>query len=127
MTGAFSARNRVAIVGYAQSPITKSFGRPLGSVTVDVARAAIADAGLAVEQIDGFCASALVPTAGDHAMVDGLTMVTPNWLAAQLGVNPRYATGFQGYGQLPGSVSLAVNALVSGAADHWESGWSSAR
>jgi acetyl-CoA acetyltransferase len=33
-------------------------------------------------------------------------------------VNPRYACGFQGYGQLPGSVALAVNALASGAADH---------
>jgi acetyl-CoA acetyltransferase len=112
------ARNQVAIVGYAQSPIVKSFGRPLGAVTVDVAKEAIADAGLRVDQVDGFCASALVPTAGDHAMVDGVTMVTPNWLAAQLGVNPRYATGFQGFGQLPGSVALAVNALTSGAADH---------
>jgi hypothetical protein len=112
------ARNRVAIVGCAQSPIVKSFGRPVGAVTVDVAREAIADAGLRVDQVDGFVASALVPTAGDHAMVDGVTMVTPNWLAAQLGVNPSYATGFQGYGQLPGSVSLAVNALATGAADH---------
>jgi acetyl-CoA acetyltransferase len=112
------ARSQVAIVGYAQSPIVKSFGRPLGAITVDTARAAIADAGLAVEQVDGYCASALVPSAGDHAMVDGVTMVTPNWLAAQLGVNPSYATGFQGYGQLPGSVSLAVNALTTGAADH---------
>jgi acetyl-CoA acetyltransferase len=112
------ARNRVAVVGFAQSPIVKSFGRPLGAVTVEVARAAIADAGLRIEEVDGFTASALVPTAGDHAMVDGVTMVTPNWLAAQLGINPRYATGFQGYGQLPGSVALAVNALVTGAADH---------
>ena len=112
------ARNQVAIVGYAQSPIVKGFGRPLGAVTVDVARQAIADAGLRVDQIDGFTASALLPTAGDHAAVDGVTMVTPNWLAGQLGVNPRYATGFQGFGQLPGSVALAVNALASGAADH---------
>jgi acetyl-CoA acetyltransferase len=111
-------RNRVAIAGYAQSPIVKSFGRPLGAVTVDVARAAIADAGLRVDQVDGFCASALLPTAGDHSPVDGVSVVTPNWLAARLGCNPRYASGFQGYGQLPGSIALAVNALVTGAADH---------
>jgi len=110
-------RSRVAIAGYAHSPVTKSFGRALGVVTVEVARHAIADAGLRPTDIDGFCASSLLPSAGDHASVDGLTTVTPNWLAAQLGVNPRYATGFQGYGQLPGSVALAVNALVSGAAD----------
>jgi acetyl-CoA acetyltransferase len=112
------ARNAVAIAGYAQSPIVRSFGRPLGAVTVDVAREAIADSGLRVEQVDGFVASAMLPTAGDHAVVDGVTTVSPNWLALQLGVNPRYATGFQGYGQLPGSVALAVNALASGAADH---------
>ncbi len=62
--------------------------------------------------------SALLPTAGDHAVVDGVTTVSPNWLAAQLGINPRYASGFQGYGQLPGSVALGVNAIASGAADH---------
>jgi acetyl-CoA acetyltransferase len=118
MTGSFAARNQVAVVGYAQSNIVKSFGRPLGAVTVDVARQAIADAGLRVDEVDGFAASALLPSAGDHAAVDGMTMVTPNWLAAQLGVSPAFATGFQGYGQLPGSVALAVNALVSGAADH---------
>ena len=118
MTASFAARNRVAVVGYAQSSIVKSFGRPLGAVTVEVAREAIADAGLRVDQVDGFTASALLPSAGDHASVDGVTTVTPNWLAAQLGVNPRYASGFQGYGQLPGSVALAVNALASGAADH---------
>jgi acetyl-CoA acetyltransferase len=33
-------------------------------------------------------------------------------------VNPRYAAGFQGFGQLPGAVALAVNAVVSGAADY---------
>lgn len=118
MSSSFAARNHVAIVGFAQSPIVKSFGRPLGAVAVDVAREAIADAGLRVADVDGFTASSLLPTAGDHAVVDGVTTVSPTWLAAQLGVNPRYATGFQGYGQLPGSVALAVNALVSGAADH---------
>jgi acetyl-CoA acetyltransferase len=115
---AFVARNKVAIAGYAQSPIVRSCGRPLGAVTVDVAREAIEDAGLRVDEVDGFVASALLPSAGDHAVVDGVTTVSPNWLAAQLGVNPRYASGFQGYGQLPGSVALAVNAIASGAADH---------
>lgn len=118
MSGAFAARNAVAIVGHAQSPIVKSFGRPLGAVAVEVAREAVADAGLKVQDIDGFTASSLLPSAGDHAPVDGITTVSPNWLAAQLGVEPRYATGFQGYGQLPGSVALAVNALVSGSADY---------
>jgi acetyl-CoA acetyltransferase len=118
MTDSFAARSRVAIVGYAQSPIVKHASRPLGGVAVDVARAAIADAGLRVADVDGFTTSTLFPTAGDHAVIDGISTVSANWLAQQLGVQPRYATGFQGYGQLPGAVALAVNALVSGAADH---------
>jgi len=118
MSGAFTARNQVAIVGYAQSEIIKHFDRPLGAVTVDTARAAIADAGLRPEEIDGFVASSLLPSAGSHAARDGVSTVTPHWLAQHLGVNPRFATGFQGYGQLPGSVALAVNAVAGGAADH---------
>ena len=39
-------------------------------------------------------------------------------MAEHLGVNPRYASGFQGYGQIPGAVALAVNAVASGAADY---------
>jgi acetyl-CoA acetyltransferase len=39
-------------------------------------------------------------------------------MAEHLGANPRYAAGFQGFGQIPGSVAMAVNALTSGAADY---------
>ena len=112
------ARGEVAIVGYAQSPIVRHFPQPLGAVALETARQAIADAGLLPENIDGFTSSALLPTAGDHAVVDGVSTVSSHWLAQHLGVNPRYAVGFQGFGQLPGSVLLAVNAIASGAADY---------
>jgi acetyl-CoA acetyltransferase len=108
----------VAIVGYAHTDAVKHFDRPLGAVALDTARAAIADAGLRPEHVDGFTSSAMLPSAGDHAAVDGVTTVSSNWLAEHLGINPRYAAGFQGYGQLPGSVLLAINALSSGAADY---------
>ena len=39
-------------------------------------------------------------------------------MAEHLGVNPRWASGFQGFGQIPGTVELAVNAVASGAADY---------
>lgn len=111
-------RDEVAIVGYAQTPIVRHFDRPLGAVALDTARQAIADAGLEPRQIDGFASSALIPAGGDHVIQDGVGTVTSNWLAEHLGVNPRYAVGFQGFGQLPGSVMLAVNAISSGAADY---------
>ena len=71
-------------------------------IALDTARRAIADAGLDVAQIDGFTTGALFPTAGAHTIEDGVSIVTSNWLAEHLGVNPRCARGFQGYGQIPG-------------------------
>ena len=117
MSPRFTARNRVAIAGYAQSPIVRHADRSLGAIAVEAARAAIADAGLTVTDVDGFTTGALLPSAGGHASVDGVSVVTSNWLAEALGVNPRFAAGFQGYGQIPGSVALAVNAVATGAAD----------
>ena len=112
------ASNRVAIVGYAQSQLVRHADRPLGTLTVETARQAIDDAGLALADVDGFVTGSLFPTAGAHAVEDGVSLVSANWLARAVGVNPRYAAGFQGFGQLPGAVSLAVNAIASGAADY---------
>lgn len=117
MSGRFRARNEVAIVGFAQSPISRHADRSLGTLAIDTARRAIADAGMRIEDVDGFVGATLLPTAGDHAVVDGVSIVSPTWLAQHLGANPRYVAGFSGVGQIPGSVALAVNAVASGAAD----------
>jgi acetyl-CoA acetyltransferase len=114
----FAARNQVAIVGYAQSAVARHADCSLGALTLETARRAIADAGLAVDQVDGYVTGSLFPTAGAHALVDGVSLVSANWLAQHLGVNPRYAAGFQGMGQIPGAVAMAVNAVASGAADY---------
>jgi acetyl-CoA acetyltransferase len=114
----WDARNKVAVVGYAQSPIQKHAPVTLGVLAAHTARAAIADAGLTPAQVDGFVTSSLFPTAGSHAVEDGVSTVSAEWLASHMGVQPRFAMGFQGMGQLPGSVSLAVNALAAGAADY---------
>lgn len=118
MTGRMASSNAVAVVGYAQSPVCRHASSTLGALTVETARAAVADAGLTVPDVDGFVTASLFPTAGAHAAVDGISLVSSNWLAAHLGVNPRYAAGFSGFGQLPGSVAMAVNAVASGAADY---------
>jgi len=111
------ARNQVAIAGYAQSPIVRNADRTLGAIAVDTARAAIADAGLSVAEVDGFTTGSLLPSSGGQAIVDGVSIVSAAWMAEALGVNPRFCSGFVGYGQIPGSVSLAVNAIASGAAE----------
>ncbi|MFW0787059.1 thiolase family protein [Gordonia sp. CPCC 206044] len=118
MATGFAARNTVAVVGYAHSTISRGSGRNLGALTVDTARAAIADAGLRVEDVDGFVSSSLLPSAGGRPVIDGTNTVSSAWLAQRLRGSPRYVAGFDGVGQLTGSVAMAVNAISSGAADH---------
>jgi acetyl-CoA acetyltransferase len=118
MTAGFAARNKVAIVGYAHSPVCRHAGLPMGALAVDTARAAITDAGLRVEQIDGFVSSSLLPTAGGQVAEDGISVVSSAWLVQHLGATPRYVAGFEGIGQITGSVAMAVNAVASGAADY---------
>ena len=113
-----ASSNRVAVVGYAQSTLERHAGTTLGALTVGTARQAVADAGLTMGDVDGFVTASLFPSSGAYAVVDGVNLVSANWLAQHLGVNPRYAAGFQGFGQLPGAVAMAVNAVVSGAADY---------
>ena len=118
MSRRMASSNWVAIVGYSQSQVERHSDVTLGALTVETARQAIMDAGLELGDVDGFVTASLFPTAGAHSAVDGISLVSANWLAQHLGVNPRYAAGFQGFGQLPGAVAMAVNAVVSGAADY---------
>ena len=73
MSGRMEASNQVAIVGYAQSPVTRHADQTLGGLTVETARRAIADAGLTVAQVDGFVTASLFPSAGAHAGEDGVS------------------------------------------------------
>ncbi|MGW4477644.1 thiolase family protein [Rhodococcus triatomae] len=113
-----AGRTEVAVVGYAHSDIERTAGRDLGPLTVDVVRAAITDAGLRVNQIDGYVSSSMLPSSSGRTPRDGIDIVSSSWLAQRLGGSPRYVAGFDGIGQLTGSVALAVNAVVSGAADY---------
>jgi acetyl-CoA acetyltransferase len=108
---------RVAIAGYAQTPIVRHADAPLGASTASTARAAIADAGLRVADVDGFVTVPLMPAIGDHVPVDGIDFVTTGWLAHHLGVYPRFLADFSGGGQITGTVALAAHAIASGAAE----------
>ena len=114
---ASAGRSRVAIAGYAQSPIRRHGSVPLGALTMETCLRAIADAGLTPADIDGLTTGSLLPSSGGQAIVDGQSIVTSSYVAEHLGIHPRFAAGFQGYGQLSGSVMLAVDAIVSGSAE----------
>ena len=118
MSGRLRAGGNVAIVGFAHSKAVRHADTTLGALCVETAKAAIHDAGLQVSDVDGFVGSSLLPSGGAHVAEDGISVITPNWLAANLGVDPSYASGFQGFGQLPGSVTLGINALSAGGCDY---------
>lgn len=118
MTARFGASGEVAIVGYAHSPIQRSSGTVLGALTLRTIREAVADAGLGIDAIDGFTTGALFPSSAGRTLVDGVDVVTSDWVVDQLGTQPRWLCGFQGMGQICGSVVLATGAIASGAADY---------
>ncbi len=118
MSSRFRGQNAVMVIGYAQSNATRAESRSLGAVTLDVCRAAIDDAGLSRSSIDGFVTGGLLAASGDHVIQDGVSTVSAEWVARRLGIDPRFVAGFQGGGQLPGAVMLAVNAIIAGGADY---------
>ena len=118
MSGPFPSRNKVAIVGYAQSPVVRRSDEPLGVTAMKTALAAIQDAGLSVDQIDGYVSAPLLPSSGDHQQQDGVSVVTSDWLAQRLGGPQAYVAGFRGFGQISGSFEMGINAVASGAADY---------
>jgi acetyl-CoA acetyltransferase len=118
MSVEFLARNKVAIVGYAQSQVVRRGTETVGATALKTARRAIADAGLTVDQIDGFVAAQSLPSAGGHVLEDGVSYVSANWLSENIGAQPGYVVGFTGLGQLSGSMSMAINAIASGAAKY---------
>jgi len=62
--------------------------------------------------------SSLLPSAGGQAAEDGVSIVSSAWLSQHLGATPRYVAGFDGIGQITGSMAIAVNAVATGAADY---------
>ena len=118
MSGRFAAAGEVAVVGYAHSPIRRSHDVELGVLTLRTIRAAVADAGLDIAAIDGFTTGALFPASSGLRLRDGIEIVTGDWVADQLRIQPRWLCGFQGLGQICGSVILATEAIASGAADY---------
>ncbi|MBX6388497.1 MAG: thiolase family protein [Frankia sp.] len=119
MSGRMRSSNQVAIVGFAHSQVQRHAPRSLGALAVETGRRAVEDAGLRTADIDGFVTAALFPTSGAHAVEDGTSIVSAQWMAAHLGgADARYTANFDGVGALTGAVALAVNAVASGAADH---------
>jgi acetyl-CoA acetyltransferase len=107
----------VAIVGTGYSRVGRHLPSSVGSLAAEACLAALADAGLDVEQIDGISnypnASRL--GAGD---VDGVDLVTINYMAQALRLrNLRWSCSIS-QGTLTASIVEAVNAVKAGACNY---------
>lgn len=80
----WEGKNKVAVVGVGMSEIGRMLPRPIGQLAVEASMAAIADAGLKMEDIDGFCGpedgrDPGIASASLMWMVEGLGIERVNW------------------------------------------------
>src|SRR5512139_3880806 len=76
-------RCKVAVSGVGFSKITRSAEIPLAAHALEAVKAAVADSGLKLSDIDGLATYPELPATG-HAEVDGITIVSVNCMMAML-------------------------------------------
>jgi acetyl-CoA acetyltransferase len=111
MTGASPLRNRVVIAGVGYSELAKDTGRSEASLTLDAVRAALDDAGLTTDDVDG-----LSPWPARQG-ADTFSGPPLALMQRSLGLNVRYwQAGGDGPAQLSGLIN-GVQAIAAGSAD----------
>jgi acetyl-CoA acetyltransferase len=109
-------RHAAAVVGIGHSRVMRYDDVPLGQLTLEACRAAIADAGLKPADIDGVACAPLQPFDSEGSSYEGRDVVTTNFVLRGLGLDARWAQDVTGLaGQ---SFIEAVHAVESGACDY---------
>ena len=107
-------RCKIAVSGVGFSKATRTAERPLAAHALDAVKAAVADSGLKLSDIDGLATYPELPATG-HAEVDGISIVSVNCMMAMLKL-PHLTWHIQtGSVNIGGAVQQAVNALLAGA------------
>ncbi len=102
---------RVAVVGFGHSKVYRRAEEPLGKLAVEAAREAVRDAGLDMSDIDGIATSPVHPAEGVGA-VDGIHIVSTDFMTKALGLDPSYSD--QGTFMLTQGFFQAMNAVAAG-------------
>jgi acetyl-CoA acetyltransferase len=106
-------RCKVALSGVGFSKVTRQADRPLAAHALEAVKAAVADSGLKIEDIDGLTTYPELPATG-HAEVDGISIVSVNCMMAMLKL-PNLSWHIQtGSVNIGGAFQQAVNALLAG-------------
>jgi acetyl-CoA acetyltransferase len=114
----WQGKGKTAIAGIGYSEISRKPRKPLGLLAVDACEAAIADAGLGPEEIDGLATYPESPFAGAGNR-DGEDVVSVNWVMNHLAI----ASDLRWYaqietGMIASPIIEGVNALVAGACEY---------
>jgi acetyl-CoA acetyltransferase len=114
----WAGRGKTAIVGIGYSEITRRPDKPLGLLAIDACHAAIADAGLRADQIDGLATYPESPFAGAGNR-DGEEVVSVMYLVNHLALaaDVRWYAQIE-TGMIASPMIEAVNALIAGACDY---------
>ena len=111
----WEGKGKTAVVGIGLSKLTRRPEAPLGALALDACRAAIEDAGLKPEDIDGICTYPDQPFAGagrrdGEDLVNALFLMNHGGLAPDIKWYAQISTGMIASAPIEG-----VNALMSGA------------
>jgi acetyl-CoA acetyltransferase len=113
----FDSRNQVCIVGVGHSQVGRRLDRPLGNLALDAANAALADAGLTPEDVDGAATFPLYP-GGNEVARDGYSHVSLGWMVNSLGLRHLTWWAESQHGNISTAIELAAMALAHGRANY---------
>jgi acetyl-CoA acetyltransferase len=119
MPGAWR-RNRlggkVAVVGVGYSELPRRTTRSAASLTLDAIRAALDDAGLTMDDVDGMATYPEIPVFG-NPHVDGVDVVSVHYVSRLLGLTDRLRWHVQTDSLVPNTFIEGVHAVAAGACD----------
>jgi acetyl-CoA acetyltransferase len=108
-------RHSAAFVGFGESRVFRGPDVPLGGLAVEASLAAIKDAGLKLNQIDGVVCTPDAPFSRGKS-ADGTEFVSSSYMVKALGVDPRWTADVPG--TIANSTLAAIRAVESGACNY---------
>lgn len=116
MIESFESRNKVAIVGVGHTKAVRHSDVPVGSLAVSASDAAIADAGLTRDDIDGVACGTSLPAYGtSRQLSSGVGFVDSGFLVDHMQLSTGWS--FNDFA-FPPAFSYALQAVASGAANY---------
>lgn len=108
-------RHNAAFVGFGESRIFRGPDVPLGELAVEASLAAIGDAGLSLNQLDGVVCTPDAPFSRSQS-ADGVEFVSAKYMMSALGLEPRWSADVPG--MISNSALAAIRAVESGACNY---------